>query len=637
MKKKAPLTPPMLTIVVLARENTSYTFRQMLDSLQRQTVSGMQIWVLDCNTPGDPYSLSLQEDIAGMEGVRLLPRPDVKSVAEACNRLLGQVESPYVGFVNSCDKWYSYKAERQMQEMEADSSLKACLCNGYRRQSRTEYVDSTLIFTKAETEPSMWLTSDQLMLSSQVIYRTDALRAAGGMDPEMKTRMDQDAILRMCDAKTLRIITEPLFDNTVSYVPAQETDYQSLRYLMNKHYDILLRNRRQFYFMNMKLARVAGQCTLWLQAAAHFAAAIWKAPFYAVGRAVSWVAGTLVNGGVRLWKESRVRSRIRSLKRSLRPLREHEAPAAPLALLPELPGTATQVLDPIRDNRPLACAGNRALRNVEIPEHMTLIPYGMFAGCKNLERVVIPATVTHIDACAFLGCEKLHRVELAADSQLIHIADYAFAGCSLLGALRLPCTINHMGAYAFAGCTSLAEISFVYNEQGVPVTKPLYPAVMDGIPTALFAGCRSLLQVEFAEGSVLRAVGEEAFLGCASLHHVYLNGQIKGIGERAFAQCRSLEGFVFPQIDGVENIGKQAFYHCESLTHFRLPYATKMIRRSSFEGCSSLKYAKVPKQVLYIEPRAYLGCRDLESVILISSNTKFAPNAFEAHTRIEHS
>ena len=41
--------------------------------------------------------------------------------------------------------------------------------------------------------------------------------------------------------------------------------------------------------------------------------------------------------------------------------------------------------------------------------------------------------------------------------------------------------------------------------------------------------------------------------------------------------------------------------------------------------------------MLYIEPRAYAGCRDLEDVILISSNTKYAPNAFDAHTRINHS
>lgn len=637
MMRAANASTPMLTVIVLARENTSYTFRQMLGSLQSQTLAALRVWVLDCNTPGDPYSLSLQEDIAAMRDVQLLPFTQAQSVAGACNSLLAQVESPYVGFVNSCDSWYPYKAERQLQELEANGTLKACLCNGYRRQSRTDHVDSRLIFAKPETEPAKWLASDQLTLSSQVIYRTEALREAGGFDPEMNTRMDQDAVLRMCGPQTLKIIAEPLFDNTVSYAPSMETDYQSLRYLMRKHYDILLRNRRQFYFMNMKLARMASQCTLWLQAAVHFFVAVWKMPLYALGRAVSRGVSALGRFVARLRKERRVRGGIRKLKRSLRPLREREAPPAPMTFLPDAAGLEAYTLDPAKDNRPLAFAGSKKLRNAVIPEHMTRIPYGMFAGCKNLERVVIPSTVTHIDACAFLGCGKLRQVEVAQGSQLTYIADYAFGGCALIGSLRLPCNINHMGAYAFAGCASLTEISFVYNEQGRQVVKPLYPAVMDGIPAALFAGCRSLQQVEFAEGSMLRFVGNEAFLGCASLHHVYVNGQISAIGEWAFARCVMLEGFVFPQIDGVEHIGRNAFYHCESLTHFRLPYAMKTIRRSCFEGCLALKYVKVPKKVLYIEQQAYLGCRDLESVILISANTKYAPNAFENHTRIEHS
>ena len=54
------MTCPLLSIIVLAKENTSFAFRHMMDCLQKQTVSPLQIMVVDVNTPGDPYSLSLQ-------------------------------------------------------------------------------------------------------------------------------------------------------------------------------------------------------------------------------------------------------------------------------------------------------------------------------------------------------------------------------------------------------------------------------------------------------------------------------------------------------------------------------------------------------------------------------------------------
>lgn len=636
MTRDSASSPAVLTLVVLAKENTSYAFRNMMDSLRSQTVSGLRIWVLDCNVPGDPYSLSLQEDVGGMDDVQLLSVRTQRGTARACNEVLEQIESPYVGFVNSCDSWYPYKAERQLQELEADASARACLCNGYRRLGRTEFADSSLIFNEVENDPAKWLTSRQFAMSSQVIYRTEHLRAIGGFDPGLEARLDQDALLRMCDANTLKTIPEALFENTVVSASDAYVDYKSLRYLMDKHYDVLLRNRRQYYAMNMELARQACRCTLWLHAAVHFFVAILKMPLHALVSAFTVSVKRIGSGLHRLWKLLSIRKEAGKLSHSLHALKSGETQLVPAGAMPDGAGIGEYQLDPARDNRPLAFAGNKTIRNVVIPNHMTLIPYGMFAGCKNLERVVIPATVTHIDAYAFLGCEKLRQVEIAPASQMSHIADFAFAGCAMISALTLPCNINHMGAYAFAGCTSLSELLFAYNEQGRLTEKKLFPAVLDYIAPAVFAGCCSLQAVEFAEGVMLRSIGREAFVGCTSLRHVFLNGSITGIGDHAFAGCMALESFAFPQIDAVEHIGKEAFYNCRSLTYFRLPYALKTITHSCFEGCESLKYVKVPKHVLYIEPKAYLRCRDLERVILTSTNTKHAPNSFEPHTQIEH-
>ena len=627
---------PVISLVVLARENTSFVFKQMMGCLKDQTVGSTSLLVLDCNVPGDPYSLSLQEDIGAMEDVQLLPITGSKTITEACNKVLETIHTPYVCFINSSDRWYPTKAERQLNELEADLSAPACICNGYRRLSSTDAADSSLIFTKPETSPAHFLNTDQFLLSSQVVYRTEELRAIGGFDANLSSRWDQDALIRLAEKGNLRFIADPLFDNITVYIPDPLTDYHFLHHLMRKHYDILLKNRKQYFQVNMQLCKKAGRCTLWLHAALHFCAGVLKTPMYALRRAISRTFSSLGNGIVRTVRTAAVHLRASRLRQSLKKLRRTE-PAAPLIPSPAAPASSDVfTADPARHNKPLAFAGNKTLRSVIIPDHMTIIHYGMFAGCKNLERIVIPATVMCIDSYAFLGCENLRFVEFENGSLLTRIGAYAFAGCASLAALTLPCNISQMGAYAFAGCSTLSSLLFSYTEKGLSVEKPLWPNVLDCIAQALFAGCTSLVHVEFPEGSMLTSVGSDAFLGCVSLHHVYLNGPVDFIGSHAFAHCTAMEGFVLPQIDAVRSIGRKAFYHCRSMTYFRLPYALKQITNSCFSGCRMLKYIKVPKKVLYIEPHAFSDCTDLGQVILISSNTKYAPNAFDSHTIIEH-
>ena len=627
---------PVISLVVLARENTSFVFKQMMGCLKNQTVGSTSLLVLDCNVPGDPYSLSLQEDISAMEDVQLLPITGTKTITEACNKALEAVASPYVCFINSSDSWYPTKAERQLNELEADLSAPACICNGYRRMSSTDAADSSLIFTRAEANPAHFLNTDQFLLSSQVVYRTEMLRAIGGFDASLSARWDQDALIRLSEKGSLRFIADPLFDNKTVYTPDPLTDYHSLHHLMRKHYDILLKNRKQYFQVSLQLCKKAGRCTLWLHAALHFFTGVLKTPVYALRRAVCRTFSSIKNGIIRAVHTSGVQLRAFKLRQSIRKLRRTE-PAAPLIPAPADPAPLEVfTADPALHNKPLAFAGNKKLRSVVIPDHMTIIHFGMFAGCKNLERIVIPSTVMSIESHAFLGCEKLRYVEFEDASLLTRIGSYAFAGCTSLASLTLPCNISHMGAYAFAGCSALSSFLFAYTEKGMSVEKPLWPNVLDCITPALFAGCVSLVHVEFPEGSMLTSVGSDAFLGCASLHHVYLNGPVDFIGSHAFSYCTAMEGFVLPQIDAVRNIGRKAFYHCRSMTYFRLPYALKQITNSCFAGCRMLKYVKVPKKVLYIEPHAFSDCPELGQVILISSNAKYAPNAFDSHTAIEH-
>ena len=49
-----------------------------------------------------------------------------------------------------------------------------------------------------------------------------------------------------------------------------------------------------------------------------------------------------------------------------------------------------------------------------------------------IKQIVIPRSVTEIGKAAFCDCAKLTKVEIAPDSQLMKIDNYAFADCPLL-------------------------------------------------------------------------------------------------------------------------------------------------------------------------------------------------------------
>lgn len=625
-----------LSIVILARKNTSYAFGQMLDDLHRQTVEPAEILVTDCNTPGDPYSLSLQEDISHRENLRLLPVHRRDTLADICNAALEECSGSYVCFIDSSDNWQPVKAERQIAMLESMPAAPACCCNGFSKMSESGSVDSSLIFKQASADTARWLTTEQFALSSQVMYRTELLRQIGGFDNALNAHLDQDALIRLSEHGTVCFLTDPLFENTAAETGCTpEQEYRALKHLMYKHYDMLLRDRKEYYHYSMKLAKSAAACTLWLNMCAHSAAGMIKAPAYTIRMFTASAARSVVTTLRQSWRGLKLWRQTNAFLRSMKSLRKTEAPALIPATIHQTDGVEEFILDPTQHNRPLQFAGNKKLVHVVIPDHMTVIHYGMFAGCRNLERIVIPATVTRIEDHAFQGCGKLRYVDVQPGSRLTHVGAYAFAGCSSLTELTLSGNVAHMGAYAFAGCTNLSALRFAYTEDDQHIVKPIYPSVMDCIPQGLFAGCRALNEVMFPEGSLLSGVGKEAFMSCVNLQRVYLNGHIDSIGEYAFAQCHALDGFVMPQIDAVSSIGRGAFRNCRSLSYFRLPYALTNISGGCFAGCSSLKYIKVPRNVVYIEPRAFANCRDLESVILLSVNTKFATNAFDSSARID--
>ena len=103
-----------------------------------------------------------------------------------------------------------------------------------------------------------------------------------------------------------------------------------------------------------------------------------------------------------------------------------------------------------------AFAGNQNLLHITLPETLTHIGVHAFGCCRKLSHVIFPKGLQQINDGAFEGCESLCIIEL--NDGLTHLGYNAFGQCDTLNTVFLPASLIHIGNEAFSDCKSLAMI-----------------------------------------------------------------------------------------------------------------------------------------------------------------------------------
>ena len=131
------------------------------------------------------------------------------------------------------------------------------------------------------------------------------------------------------------------------------------------------------------------------------------------------------------------------------------------------------------------------LRNIQLPEKLTLIGGGAFCNCKNLKQVQLPPQLKELGEGAFFNCENLTQIQL-------------------------PSQLNKLGGDAFRDCTSLDKIDI--------------PAGLKQIESATFCNT-GLTSVTLHEG--LTKIEDWAFHDCLKLKKIRIPKSVTDIGELA--------------------------------------------------------------------------------------------------------
>ena len=128
------------------------------------------------------------------------------------------------------------------------------------------------------------------------------------------------------------------------------------------------------------------------------------------------------------------------------------------------------------------------LRNIQLPEKLTLIGGGAFCNCKNLKQVQLPPQLKELGEGAFFNCENLAQIQL-------------------------PSQLNKLGTDAFRDCTSLDKIDI--------------PAGLKQIESATFCNT-GLTSVTLHEG--LTKIEDWAFHDCLKLKKIRIPKSVTDIG-----------------------------------------------------------------------------------------------------------
>lgn len=131
------------------------------------------------------------------------------------------------------------------------------------------------------------------------------------------------------------------------------------------------------------------------------------------------------------------------------------------------------------------------LRNIQLPEKLTLIGGGAFCNCKNLKQVQLPPQLKELGEGAFFNCENPAQIQL-------------------------PSQLNKLGGDAFRDCTSLDKIDI--------------PAGLKQIESATFCNT-GLTSVTLHEG--LTKIEDWAFHDCLKLKKIRIPKSVTDIGELA--------------------------------------------------------------------------------------------------------
>ncbi|MBR6741030.1 MAG: leucine-rich repeat domain-containing protein [Clostridia bacterium] len=307
-----------------------------------------------------------------------------------------------------------------------------------------------------------------------------------------------------------------------------------------------------------------------------------------------------------------------------------------------------------------AFEGNTNLTGLTVSANVASIGERAFANCTGIKYVWFNdySQLYSVPKWAFFCCTALESLFFGNNSQLFEIGESAFAlsglkdinfgensalgvigsaafaECRSLKSVEIPSSVTEISS--FAGCTSLAEITFaegsILEKIGgftdcISLKRIVIPAGVRQISSSAFWGCTALAEVVFEENSKLESIEEYGFVSCTSLKSIDIPDAVYWIGDGAFAHS-GLISIELPLC--LDNLGMDAFNGCSALERviFDESCPLQEIKTYTFRECVKLKEVALPGSIGIIGQEAFVNCAALEKIVIPASVFEIGKYAF---------
>ena len=297
-----------------------------------------------------------------------------------------------------------------------------------------------------------------------------------------------------------------------------------------------------------------------------------------------------------------------------------------------------------------AALADTALKEVIIPDSVTLIEDEAFHGCTSLNSVSLPASITAIGGNAFADTGL---TSLKLPEKLEIIGSSFLSGTAGVTRLFIPKTVTDMYGKNMWGYGALrgSNVEYLEFEDGInkipkgaamadtALKEVVIPDSVTSIEPETFHGCKALKSISLPDG--ITQIGINAFAD-TGLEALVLPKQLQLIRANFLAGTKGVTRLTIPKTvtdmygndmwskgalressvevlefeDGSRQIPRGAAMADTALKEVVIPESITSIGADAFNGCSSLRTVAIPDAVTSIGANAFNGCTNLHSIYL---------------------
>lgn len=198
--------------------------------------------------------------------------------------------------------------------------------------------------------------------------------------------------------------------------------------------------------------------------------------------------------------------------------------------------------------------------------------------------------------------------------------------------IEIPGSVTSIGANAFRNCKNVTKLNYYAVNAKVTATNARNP----------FSGIGNADIVIGSAASPVRFIQSYLFSG-TDIHSatIHINGStVESFGVGIFADCKKLVSVNFANNANLVKLSSNTFSGCASLSVIAMPTSINEIDANAFSGCSNLTEIVIPSTVNKIGAGAFTGCSGLVEIKNLSSlSIAAAPNGIpgsEGLTKLTH-